>query len=344
EEQQSAGRGQGGGTRQGQWAPAPQAGLQSAAVGVFSSASSIDARYVEELENDFFELEDKYDTLSKEKEELSSELSSKLCQIDELQGALEHYREKISILERRCLHFEEEVKNYRERLRLPESDQQHTIAARAGSQPKFSTSTDERSASPSIDLKTANRDELIKRVSYVEEMYREMTEENEVLKEEIEEMQREIEEMHDSFQEEGRDTLREMQRDLESANKTCRILQFKLRKAERRFDQCESERANLEERMSRLESELYSEADVGHIRALEEELRVAKEVGVRLNSELDMLDEKKAYYEQENRQLKEELQITNNRRISVENELGRMKLDVEKLKSERPLQVTDKNR
>lgn len=63
--------------------------------------------------------------------------------------------------------------------------------------------------------------------------------------------------------------MREMQRDLEAANKTCRILQFKLRKAERRFEQVEAERASLEERLSRLESQLYSETDVGHIRTLE---------------------------------------------------------------------------
>ncbi|VEL24579.1 unnamed protein product [Protopolystoma xenopodis] len=72
-----------------------------------------------------------------------------------------------------------------------------------------------------------------------------------------------------SFQEEDRDTMREMQRDLEAANKTCRILQFKLRKAERRFEQCEAERATLEERTARLEADLYSEADMSHIRSLE---------------------------------------------------------------------------
>ncbi len=63
--------------------------------------------------------------------------------------------------------------------------------------------------------------------------------------------------------------MREMQRDLEAANKTCRILQFKLRKAERRFEQCEAERSNLEERLARLESEMYSETDIAHIRNIE---------------------------------------------------------------------------
>lgn len=61
-------------------------------------------------------------------------------------------------------------------------------------------------------------------------------------------------------------------------------------------------------------------------------MRVAKEVGVRLNNELDILDEKRAYFEQENRQLKEELQASQNCRIQVENELGRVKLEVSEFK------------
>ncbi|VDQ12528.1 unnamed protein product [Trichobilharzia regenti] len=56
-------------------------------------------------------------------------------------------------------------------------------------------------------------------------------------------------------------------------------------------------------------------------------MRVAKEVGVRLNNELDLLDEKRVYYEEENRQLNEELQTSQNKRIAVENELGRLKLE-----------------
>ncbi|VEL36494.1 unnamed protein product [Protopolystoma xenopodis] len=81
--------------------------------GIFSSASSIDARYVEELENDFFELEDRYDNLQHERERLASEIEGKTRSIEELQGTLEQYREKLSSLERRCNHLEDEIKGYR---------------------------------------------------------------------------------------------------------------------------------------------------------------------------------------------------------------------------------------
>ncbi|CAH8634671.1 hypothetical protein MS3_00000776 [Schistosoma haematobium] len=319
---------------------------QQSTIGIsHSSASSIDARYVEELENDFFALEDKHELLLRERDELNIELEVKIRTISELQATLDQYREKVSQLERRCGHLEEEVKSYRERLKLPESDQNHSpntiiLEQHQHQQQQYSIGPTDIHCSA----------ELQQRLNEVEQLCQEVMEENEQLKEDVEEMHREIEEMHDHFQEEDRDAVRELQRDLEAANKACRILQFKLRKAERRFEQCEAERANLEERLARLESELYSEADVAHIHNLEEELRVAKEVGVRLNNELDLLDEKRVYYEEENRQLNEELQTSQNKRIAVENELGRLKLEFDKLKNEKgaidkgPLQVTDKNR
>uniref|UniRef100_A0A0V0J7C3 Protein SOGA2 n=1 Tax=Schistocephalus solidus TaxID=70667 RepID=A0A0V0J7C3_SCHSO len=315
----------------------PQLITTASATGVYSSASSIDARYVEELENDFFDLEDKYDSLLRERNELSIELDSKMRSIEELQSLVEQYKEKATTLGARCTHLEEEIKTYRERLRLPESDQVEV--------------GDLGSAKPAPTISALESDgggDLRQRLNEVEQLCQDVMEENEVLKEELEEMQREIEEMHDHFQEEDRDSMREMQRDLDTANKTVRIFQFKLRKAERRLEQCENERANLEERLARLESELYSETDVAHIRNLEDELRVAKEVGVRLNNELDALEEKRHFYESENQQLKDELQVCQNRRITSENELDRLRLELEKVKTETgfsergPLQVTDK--
>lgn len=91
----------------------PDRAAQVGASGVFSSASSIDARYVEELENDFFDLEDKYDALARERNDLSMELEAKVRSIEELQASLEQYKEKVTTLERRCTHLEEEIKTYR---------------------------------------------------------------------------------------------------------------------------------------------------------------------------------------------------------------------------------------
>lgn len=51
---------------------------------------------------------------------------------------------------------------------------------------------------------------------------------------EVEELRCEMLEMRDVFQEEEAYQLQELRLQLEQANKTCRILQYRLRKAERR--------------------------------------------------------------------------------------------------------------
>ena len=68
---------------------------------------------MEELENDFFDLEDKYDALARERNDLSVELETKVRNIEELQATLEQYKEKVGTLERRCTYLEEEIKSYR---------------------------------------------------------------------------------------------------------------------------------------------------------------------------------------------------------------------------------------
>uniref|UniRef100_A0A3B3V8A3 Uncharacterized protein n=1 Tax=Poecilia latipinna TaxID=48699 RepID=A0A3B3V8A3_9TELE len=70
-----------------------------------------------------------------------------------------------------------------------------------------------------------------------EELQREVEDlrsENEYLKDEVEELRCEMLEMRDMFQEEEVYQLQELRLQLEQAKKTCRILQYRLRKAERR--------------------------------------------------------------------------------------------------------------
>ena len=51
---------------------------------------------------------------------------------------------------------------------------------------------------------------------------------------EMEEMRAEMDEIRDTFYEEDACQLQDMRRELERANKNCRILQYRLRKAERK--------------------------------------------------------------------------------------------------------------
>ncbi|KAL2081774.1 hypothetical protein ACEWY4_021592 [Coilia grayii] len=118
-----------------------------------------------------------------------------------------------------------------------------------------------------------------------------LEDENEDLKGEIEEMRAEMDEMRDTFYEEDTHQLQEMRRELERANKSCRILQYRLRKAERkraRFGQ-------------------GGEVDDEVLRNLEQELKVAKDVSVRLHHELQRVEDKRTKTEEENDALREKL-------------------------------------
>lgn len=66
--------------------------------------------------------------------------------------------------------------------------------------------------------------------------------ENERLREELAGLKHEMEELQDQFRLDDADEFRQLQAELEIAAKNCRILQFKLRKLEKRNDALETEK------------------------------------------------------------------------------------------------------
>ncbi|XP_034027626.1 protein SOGA1 [Thalassophryne amazonica] len=128
-----------------------------------------------------------------------------------------------------------------------------------------------------------------------EEFIREIEElrsENDYLKDEMEELRSEMLEMRDMYMEEDVYQLQELRQQVEQANKTCRILQYRLRKAERRS----------------LRVAQTGQVDGELIRALEQDVKVAKDVSIRLHSQLDSVEKKRTRLEQENEDLRVQLQ------------------------------------
>uniref|UniRef100_A0A8D0XBQ1 SOGA coiled-coil domain-containing protein n=1 Tax=Sus scrofa TaxID=9823 RepID=A0A8D0XBQ1_PIG len=145
-----------------------------------------------------------------------------------------------------------------------------------------------------------------------EEMQEEMEklrEENETLKNEIDELRTEMDEMRDTFFEEDACQLQEMRHELERANKNCRILQYRLRKAERK----------------RLRYAQTGEIDGELLRSLEQDLKVAKDVSVRLHHELENVEEKQTTTEDENEKLRQQLIEVEIAKQALQNELEKMK-------------------
>ncbi|XP_012819055.1 protein SOGA3 isoform X2 [Xenopus tropicalis] len=136
-----------------------------------------------------------------------------------------------------------------------------------------------------------------------------LRDENESLKNEIEEMRTEMDEMRDSFFEEDACQLQEMRHDLERANKNCRILQYRLRKAERK----------------RVRYAQTGEIDGELLRSLEQDLKVAKDVSVRLHHELENVEEKRTKTEEENEKLRQQLIEVDMAKQVLQNELEKLK-------------------
>ncbi|XP_055466131.1 microtubule cross-linking factor 1 isoform X4 [Psammomys obesus] len=149
-------------------------------------------------------------------------------------------------------------------------------------------------------------------VAEEEELLREMEElrsENDYLKDELDELRAEMEEMRDSYLEEDGYQLQELRRELDRANKNCRILQYRLRKAEQKS----------------LKVAETGQVDGELIRSLEQDLKVAKDVSVRLHHELETVEEKRAKAEDDNDTLRQQMIEVEISRQALQNELERLR-------------------
>ncbi|XP_042319035.1 LOW QUALITY PROTEIN: microtubule cross-linking factor 1 [Sceloporus undulatus] len=145
-----------------------------------------------------------------------------------------------------------------------------------------------------------------------EELLREIEElrsENDYLKDELDELRAEMEEMRDSYLEEDVYQLQELRRELDHANKNCRILQYRLRKAEQKS----------------LKVAQTGQVDGELIRSLEQDLKVAKDVSVRLHHELENVEEKRVKAEDENEVLRQQIIEVEISKQALQNELDRLK-------------------
>ncbi|XP_051808914.1 microtubule cross-linking factor 1 isoform X2 [Acanthochromis polyacanthus] len=145
-----------------------------------------------------------------------------------------------------------------------------------------------------------------------EELLREIEDlrsENDYLKDEVDELRAEMEEVRDSYLEEEVYQLQELRRELDRSNKNCRILQYRLRKAEQKS---------------------LRVAQTGHVdgellRSLEQDLKVAKDVSVRLHNELESVEDKRSRAEDENELLRQKIIEVEISKQALHNELERTK-------------------
>ncbi|XP_043284531.1 plectin isoform X2 [Venturia canescens] len=91
-------------------------------------------------------------------------------------------------------------------------------------------------------------EELRSKLKAAETLCESLMDENEDMKKEIRDLEEEIYEMQDNFREEQADEYTSLRKSLEQSNKNCRILSFKLRKIERKAEQLETEKGDIEKK------------------------------------------------------------------------------------------------
>ncbi|XP_063104456.1 microtubule cross-linking factor 2 isoform X2 [Cavia porcellus] len=154
----------------------------------------------------------------------------------------------------------------------------------------------------------------------------ELRSENDYLKDEIEELRAEMLEMRDVYMEEDVYQLQELRQQLDQASKTCRILQYRLRKAERRS----------------LRAAQTGQVDGELIRGLEQDVKVSKDISMRLHKELEVVEKKRARLEEENEELRQRLIETELAKQVLQTELERPREHSLKKRGTRSLGKTDK--
>ena len=98
---------------------------------------------------------------------------------------------------------------------------------------------------PSIG--NSSRDgEMAAKLKFLEKKCNQLENENDKLKNNVENLEGELEEVQDNFREDEADEYRSLKRDLETQSKNVRVLQFKLKKAERSICDLTAEKAELE--------------------------------------------------------------------------------------------------
>lgn len=188
-------------------------------------------------------------------------------------------------------------------------------------------------------------------------------EEIEELKEEIDDLKLELEEASDRVREGDLEEFRDLKHDLDQVTKECRILQYRLRKSDRKLEQVEQDKAELEAKLRIVletpvsiqsttsdggvsgdanqsgsekasassnagTSDEEDKAMEKEIANLKQQLKVAKDVSVRLHQELEMIEEKRARTEEDNQLLRNRLLDSESARKDLRRDLEKTKLEV----------------
>lgn len=173
-----------------------------------------------------------------------------------------------------------------------------------------------------------------------EMMCEDLMDDNEELKKELRSLEAEMDELHDNFRQDQAVEFQTIQKDLEQTMKNCRILQFKLRKAERKCDELEADKSHYEVKLRQITSVMPQSVvvnsnapapgnftDNSNFREMESELKQVMEVNKRLQAEIEHIEE-------ERNNLKLNYDVLNKNCMEMEKQKDSYRLQAEQRKTE----------
>lgn len=167
--------------------------------------------------------------------------------------------------------------------------------------------------------------ELRSKLIQSEKLIAQLTQENEDIKKDVKELEVEFQELHDNFREDQSSEFRVIKHELEAMSKNCRVLQFKLKKAERTVEQLENEKLDMQKQLHELYETTQMDVDKRKMKELENELSIAKEVSLKLHAEIEQLKEERLINMEQLQQLQQQQNsnTNNNKLTSTTNDSSR---------------------
>ena len=131
--------------------------------------------------------------------------------------------------------------------------------------------------------------ELQTKLKYFEKKSADLEKENNDLNSNVQNLEQEMEEVQDNFREDEVDEYRHLKRDLETASKNCRVLQFKLKKAEKSIIDLSSEKSDMEQKIKTSAGGSGALDNLSKIRQLEKDLDNKNQLNSRLEQQIKEL-------------------------------------------------------
>ncbi|XP_064088182.1 trichohyalin-like [Macrobrachium nipponense] len=271
---------------------------------VKSEDDSVDASYVIQLAKPKKEPKRVEIDLQSEVDRLHKELKEKVQEVKEFEERVQVLeREKKELSSKRSV-FGGDVRKHTELSRMQQKvDDLNDDMKSKNKEIKDLKKEIEKRPLPKDVEKTM--EDLRSKLQAAEQLCEELMDENEEYKKEVKALEDEIEEMQDNFREEQADEYRDLKRELEQTAKNCRVLQFKLKKAERRSDMLERDKSEIDDKLKELQ---VGESDVQKaekIKYLEKEVNLAKEVSMKMHDEMEKMKQQLEEAEKDKKMLTE---------------------------------------